>query len=94
MQPYETTIVCRDIHKAGSDSMQPMAGQARFEEQCENHRHPTRKLHQTGAVFCNKIFVVRRSETDGDSQKYDSAVWRKLCEWKESVLWVERFQES
>jgi hypothetical protein len=57
-----------------------MAGQAQFERQCENHGCPTRKLHQRGAAFCNKIFVVRRSETEGDSQKNDSAIWWKLYE--------------
>jgi hypothetical protein len=62
-----------------------MTGQARFEPQWENHGNPARKLHQRGAAFCNKIFVVRRSETEGGSQKNDSAVWWKLFEWKESV---------
>jgi hypothetical protein len=41
---------------------------------------PPENLHHRGAVFCNKIFVVIRSETEGDSQKNDSAVWWKLYE--------------
>jgi hypothetical protein len=45
---------------------------------------PPRKLLQKGAAFCNTISVVR-SETEGNSQKNDSAVWWKLYESKESV---------
>jgi hypothetical protein len=46
----------------------------RDSKDCENHGRPGRKLHYRGAAFCNKISVVRRSETEGDSQKNDSAV--------------------
>jgi hypothetical protein len=79
---YETTTACRDIYGSGSDSMQPMAGQAQFERQCETHGCCDRKLHQRGAVFCNKIYMVRRSETEGDTQhdSVDSALWWKLYE--------------
>jgi hypothetical protein len=34
-------------------------------------------LHQRGAAFYIKIFVVIRSETEGDLKKNDSAVWWK-----------------
>jgi alpha-ketoglutarate-dependent taurine dioxygenase len=75
LQHVETSI-----YRAGSDSVQPMAGQERFERQCENHGHPTIKLHPRGAAFCNKIFVVRKSKTKEDIQKNESAVWWKLYE--------------
>jgi hypothetical protein len=77
---YETTTACKDIYRAGSDSVQPMTGQARFEPQCKNHACPARKLHQRGAAFCNMTSVVRMSETKGDSKKNDSAVQWKLYE--------------
>jgi hypothetical protein len=62
-----------------------MEGQVQFERQWEDHGRLLRKLHQTGAAVCNKIFVVRRSETEGDPQKNESAICWKLFEGKESV---------
>jgi hypothetical protein len=67
-----------------------MAKQARLEPQCENHGRPARKLHHREAAFCNKISVVRRSETEGESQQYGGSRMsdRKVYQW------VERFQEG
>jgi hypothetical protein len=91
MQPYETTIACRDIYRAGSDGVQPMAEQPWFEQQCENHGRPTRKLHQRGAVFCNKIFVVRGVKPREIHTRMIPQYGGNCMNERKVYQWVERF---
>jgi hypothetical protein len=71
-----------------------MAGQARFEQQCDKHDHPARKVHQRGAAFCNNIFVVRRNETEEIHRRMIQQCGGSCMSERKVYQWAERFQEG